>query len=122
VLVESWLARAARTRPDAVALETAGARMSYAQLDAAATSAARRLAARGARPGDRVALALPAGAAFVEALHGCLRLGAVAVPIDLRLPDGERAARAGGCAAVVDAPLDGAEDAGAAPTDRKSVV
>ena len=60
-------------------------------------------------PGDRVALALPAGAPFVEALHGCMRLGAVAVPIDLRLAEAERAARVEGCAAVVDAPLAGAE-------------
>ena len=45
-----------------------------------------------------MALALPAGAAFVAALHGCLRIGAVAVPVDLRLGEAERAeltARAG---------------------------
>ena len=59
------------------------------------------------RAGDRVALALPARAPFVEALHGCMRLGAVAVPIDLRLSEAERAARAEGCAAIVDAPLNG---------------
>jgi O-succinylbenzoic acid--CoA ligase len=110
VLVESWLARAARTRPRAVALEAGGAAMTYAELDAAATRAARRLAALGARPGDRVALALAAGAPFAEALHGCLRLGAVAVPVDLRLSAAERAARAGACAVVVDAPLEGAQD------------
>ncbi len=112
VLVESWLARAARTRPDAVALEAADATLSYAQLDAAATRAARRLSALGARPGDRVALALPARRPFVEALHGCMRLGAVAVPIDLRLAEAERAARCAGCAVVVDAPLSGAENSG----------
>jgi o-succinylbenzoate---CoA ligase len=111
VLVESWLARAARTRPRAVALEAAGVVHTYAELDDRATRAARRLGARGVRPGDRVAIALPAGAPFVEALHGCLRLGAVAVPIDLRLSAAERAARAGACAVVVEAPLEGAQDA-----------
>jgi O-succinylbenzoic acid--CoA ligase len=110
VLVESWLARAARTRPDTVALETAGGRLSYAQLDAAATRAARRLRALGVVPGDRVALELPARAPFVEALHGCMRLGAVAVPVDPRLSAAERAARVEGCAAVVVAPLDGPDD------------
>ncbi|MDX6676579.1 MAG: o-succinylbenzoate---CoA ligase [Solirubrobacteraceae bacterium] len=111
MLVESWLARAARTRPRALALETAdGIRSSYAELDAAATTAARRLSALGARPGDRVALALAAGLPFVEALHGCLRLGAIAVPIDLRLGAAERAARTRGCAVVVDGPLAGDED------------
>jgi O-succinylbenzoic acid--CoA ligase len=107
VLVESWLARAARTRPEATALETAGGTQTYAQLDAAATRAAHALGALGVMPGDRVALALPAGAPFVEALHGCMRLGAVAVPIDLRLSAKERASRVAGCAGVVEAPLDG---------------
>jgi len=109
VLVESWLHRAARARPDAVALDAPDGRLTYAQLDAAATAAARRLAALGARPADRVALALPAGAAFAVALHGCMRLGAVAVPIDLRLRANERAARTAGCAVVLDAPLAGGE-------------
>jgi O-succinylbenzoic acid--CoA ligase len=105
MLVESWLARAARMRPDTVALETPEGRRSYAQLDAAATRAARRLSALGVRRGDRVALALPARAPFVEALHGCMRIGAVAVPIDPRLSEGERTARVEGCAVVVNEPL-----------------
>ena len=113
MLVESWLARAARTRPEAIALQTAGATLDYAALDAAATRAARRLHALGVRAGDHVALALPARAPFAETLHGCLRLGAVAVPIDLRHTDDERAARCAGCAIVVDEPLEGAQDAGA---------
>ncbi len=45
-------------------------------------------------------------------LHGCLLLGAVAVPVDLRLAAPERAARAQGCAAVVDEPLDAPHTAG----------
>ena len=108
MLVESWLHRAARTRPDATALDTADGRFTYAQLDAAATRAAGALSELGVAPGDRVALALPAGAPFVEALHGCMRLGAVAVPIDLRLAEGERAARVEGCAVLVDEPPGGA--------------
>jgi O-succinylbenzoic acid--CoA ligase len=44
--------------------------------------------------------------AFAVALHACLRLGAVAVPVDLRLGEAERAARAATCAVTVDAPLD----------------
>jgi O-succinylbenzoic acid--CoA ligase len=110
VLVESWLARAARTRPHGAALRVAAGAVSYVRLDAAADRAARRLSALGVRPGDRVALALPARLELVEALHGCMRLGAVAVPVDLRLTSGERAARGAGCRAVVDAPLDGEQD------------
>jgi O-succinylbenzoic acid--CoA ligase len=117
MLVEAWLHRAARTRPDAVALRADDGALTYAELHDAATLAAQRLSALGVRPGDRVAIALPARRAFVETLHGCLLLGAPAVPIDLRLKPAERRARAAGCATVVDAPLDGFADAGAPLAD-----
>ena len=110
MLVESWLARAARTCPGTVALRADDHTITYAELDGAATLAARRLSALGVAPGDRVGIALPARAPFVETLHGCLRLGAIAVPIDLRLTAPERATRCDGCAAVVSAPLDGLYD------------
>ena len=91
VLVDAWLPRAAAARPDVPAVNA----LRYADLLARADAGARRLAARGARAGDRVGVALPAGEAFAVALHACLRLGAVVVPLDLRLPDDERARRAG---------------------------
>ena len=115
--VESWLRRAARLRPDHVALRADDGALTYAQLDAAATLAARRVGALGVGPGDRVGIALPARRAFVETLHGCMRLGAVAVPIDLRLRPDERRLRTGGCAAVVTEPLEGLADEGAPLTD-----
>ena len=108
--VQAWLPRAAERHRDATALVADGRTLSYAALLEAADAAARRLHARGARAGDRVGIALPPGAAFAVALHGCLRLGAVAVPVDLRLGEEERAARAAGCAVTVDAPLDGPEE------------
>src|ERR1700709_734046 len=117
MLVEAWLHRAARTRPDAVALRADDGALTYAELHGAATLAAQRLSALGVRPGDRVAIALPARRAFVETLHGCLLLGAPAVPIDLRSRPAERRARAAGCVTVVDAPLDGFADAGAPLSD-----
>jgi o-succinylbenzoate---CoA ligase len=95
--VEAWLSRAARTRPGAPAL---GA-LTYAQLHARAAAAARALSARGAAPGERVAIALPAGEEFAIALHACLLIGAAAVPVDLRAP----APPTGGAAVIVDAPL-----------------
>ncbi|HEX2104195.1 MAG TPA: AMP-binding protein [Solirubrobacteraceae bacterium] len=105
MLVDSWLRRAAERHPDRAAVN----RMTYAQLEREAARAARRLAARGVRPGERVGLELPAGEAFCVALHGCLLLGAVAVPIDVRLGAEERLAVARGVATVVDRPLDGDE-------------
>src|SRR5438309_397227 len=104
MLVEGWLARAARTRPGHGALETTGGHLSYAQLDTRARAAAGELAARGAGAGARVALALPTGLDFAVALHACLLLGAVAVPIDLRLGSAEQAPMLDGCDVLVGEP------------------
>ena len=101
MVVEGWLHRAARTRPriDAPSRAPTASR-SYAELHAAARAGARRFG-RGVGRGDRVAIALPPGLPFAEALHACLLLGAVAVPVDLRLADAERAHICDGAALVV---------------------
>jgi o-succinylbenzoate---CoA ligase len=115
VLVDAWLPRAAARHPDRPAINA----LTYAELDDAAAAAARRLAARGVRAGDRVALALPPGEALCVALHGCLRLGAVALPVDVRLRPEERLAIARGAATLVDEPLDrGPQDRAARLRDR----
>jgi O-succinylbenzoic acid--CoA ligase len=103
--VEAWLARAAATRPEHTALRTPRGDWSYARLHAAARAGAAELAARGAGRGERVAIALPAGLEFAQALHACLLLGAVAVPVDLRLAAAERAHIADGAAVRVEEPL-----------------
>jgi len=110
--VESWLQRAARTRTEAIALRAEDGVLRYGELHEAATLAAQRLGALGVTAGERVGIALPARRAFVETLHGCLLLGAVAVPLDLRLKPGERRARTRGCAAVICEPLEGLADTG----------
>jgi O-succinylbenzoic acid--CoA ligase len=81
VNVESWLARAARSHPDRLAVNT----LSYADLLARASALA-----AGLEPGQRVGIAIPPGEEFAVALHGTLLAGAVAVPIDLRSPERER--------------------------------
>ena len=106
VEVDAWLPRAAAAHPRRLAVGSLG----YVRLLAEAQSAARRLASRGVVAGDRVAIVLPPGEAFATVLHGCLLLGAVAVPLDPRLPEPERALRAGACAVLVDGPLQGDED------------
>src|SRR4051812_43243160 len=83
--------------------------MTYSQLEREAVRAARRLAGRGVRAGDRVGIELPPGDAFCVALHACLLIGAVAVPIDTRLGPDERMAVAREVASVVDGPLDDSE-------------
>jgi O-succinylbenzoic acid--CoA ligase len=105
MIVEAWLQRAAASAPTAIAVETQRGSCSYAQLHEHALTGAVELAARGAARGERVAIALPAGLDFAYALHACLLLGAVAVPVDLRLGERERAVVVEGAAVVVDEPL-----------------
>jgi o-succinylbenzoate---CoA ligase len=111
--VPAWLPRAAAVAPERPALEVPGAIFSYAELDARAAAGASALVADGVAPGDRVGLLMEPGEAFVVALHACLRLGAVAMPVDLRLGERERAAQTGSATLVVDAPLEGAAAGGA---------
>lgn len=101
MLVESWLARAARTRPEREAVNG----VTYAQLRERAAAGAGALADRGARSGDLIGIALPPGTPFAVALHAVWALGAVAVPVDPRLGEAERAHVARACRLVVDAPL-----------------
>jgi o-succinylbenzoate---CoA ligase len=107
MVVEGWLARAAAARPGQPAIQTPAGGLTYAELGSAAQAGAAQLTARGIAPGERVAISLPAGLDFVVALHACLTLGAVAVPVDLRLAAPERERIAAGCAAVVAEPLEG---------------
>ncbi len=101
MVVESWLARATRTRPQHEAVNG----ITYAELRARAAAGAGALAAAGAGPGDRVGIALAPGAEFAVALHAAWALGAVAVPVDPRLGPEDRAHVTAGCPLVVDAPL-----------------
>ena len=51
MILDNWLAQRAETSPDRTALLAGEAELSYAELEAEATKAARRLAARGVRRG-----------------------------------------------------------------------
>jgi o-succinylbenzoate---CoA ligase len=119
MIVDGWLSRAAATRPGGVALQTPQGAISYAELLAGASAGAAELTARGVGPGQRVAIALPSGIAFAQALHACLLLGAVAVPVDLRLTAAERDLVTSGAVALVEEPLSPAEDRREDSTARK---
>jgi O-succinylbenzoic acid--CoA ligase len=117
MLIEPWLTRAAVSRPERAAIETPDGSCSYAELHARAMAAAVILHERGTRVGERVALSLPAGLDFACALHGCLLLGAIAVPVDLRMSAAERARIADGADLHLEEPLGascGAQRAGEA--------
>ena len=67
-----------------VALIDGDRRLTYAALAGQVERVAGGLAARGVGPRDRVALLLGNGAPFVISLLACARLGAVAVPLNIR--------------------------------------
>jgi o-succinylbenzoate---CoA ligase len=103
MMLDNWLAQRAQTCPDRAALIAEGRRITYEELEAEATAAARRLAARGVRGGATVTLELPVGADYVVLLHALMKLGAIAEPLNTRLAPGEREAeleRAGPVLAV----------------------
>ncbi|MDO9406836.1 class I adenylate-forming enzyme family protein [Patulibacter sp.] len=93
-VVESWLLRAARRRPDHEALVGT----SYAALLREVDDVAARLWATGVRPGEPAGLQLGPGRPFVLALHALLRIGALVVPLDPRLAPAERDRRLTGVA------------------------
>ncbi|MEA2301763.1 MAG: o-succinylbenzoate---CoA ligase, partial [Solirubrobacteraceae bacterium] len=96
--VPGWLGRAAAAQPDRTAIETEAGSLTYAELDDAAAGV-------DLPAGARVAIALPPGLDFAVALHACLGAGAVAVPVDLRLAERERAVVCAGAGLVIDAPI-----------------
>jgi long-chain acyl-CoA synthetase len=82
----------ATRRPDHPALRWDGGAMTYRALASAVAEFAEHLAARGVRPGQRVALSIPNRPDFVVALLGGLTAGVTVAPLDILLKDDERAA------------------------------
>jgi acyl-CoA synthetase (AMP-forming)/AMP-acid ligase II len=83
------LDRAVERRGEDLALVAGARRLGYADLLARACGVARMLRARGVQRGDRVAVVLSNGAEFIEAFYGVLRIGAVFVPVNVRLAEPE---------------------------------
>jgi long-chain acyl-CoA synthetase len=106
------LADAASAHADRPALLFEGERISYGELNRRAAIAAAALEERGVRKDDRVALKLPNTPDYIAAYFGILRLGAVAVPLNVLLAQPEVATRleAASPTAFVDSPLPVAGD------------
>ncbi|WP_346764639.1 amino acid adenylation domain-containing protein [Rhodococcus sp. HNM0569] len=83
------LTRAAREHAESIALveDCAGRTLGYRELDAASHRWAHALVARGVRPGDVVAVAIPRSIDQFVAIHAVLKAGAAYLPIDTALPD-----------------------------------
>src|SRR3954471_6997784 len=95
MILDNWLAQRAETCPDRVALIAGGVELTYEELEAEATRAARRLAARGVRRGADVVITRPAGLDYVIAIHALMKLGAVVHPLNPGLTPAELEAEIG---------------------------
>ncbi|WP_313693586.1 class I adenylate-forming enzyme family protein [Halorarum halobium] len=73
--------------PDTVALvhDATGERVTYGELADRVAAAGNVLRSRGVEQGDRVCLFFPNELSYLSALFGAMRLGAVPVPINVRL-------------------------------------
>ncbi|GHK02288.1 o-succinylbenzoate--CoA ligase [Streptomyces sp. NPDC003753] len=81
----SWPARRARKTPHRTALIHGDRSVTYAELYERTTRLAHALRARGVRRGDRIAYLGPNHPAYLETLFAAGTLGAVFVPLNIRL-------------------------------------
>ena len=79
----------ARQLPDRPAVIQGDTRLTYAQVEAAASQVAAGLAARGFGPGDRIALTCPNIGYFPVVYFGILKAGATVVPLNVLLTERE---------------------------------
>lgn len=80
-----WLTHRTQATPNRVALLFGGQTYTYAKLDQMVRDMVGRLAAVGVGEGAHTAVLLPSGISFVVLIHALARLGAVFVPLNLRL-------------------------------------
>ncbi|GIG16675.1 hypothetical protein Cme02nite_50070 [Catellatospora methionotrophica] len=113
-VVDLFLDRARRS-PDATAVLSGAATLTYAELEAQSGALARWLSASGVGPGAIVALRLPSSPELAVAVLGVLRSGAAYLPLDPHAPEARAAdlvSRAGAVlrldSGAVAAALDGA--------------
>jgi len=87
-LITNWLAARAVADPDNTALVTDVERLTFRELRGRVDEVALSMARAGIRPGDRIGLRAT-GCRFVVCLHALSRIGAVAVPLNIRLTPSE---------------------------------
>ncbi|MCU0681424.1 MAG: amino acid adenylation domain-containing protein [Polyangiaceae bacterium] len=78
--------RAARARPEAIAVSCGDERLSYGELEARATRLARRLRAMGVGRDERVGVCLERTPRLIVALYAVLKAGGAYVPVEPTLP------------------------------------
>lgn len=80
-----WLTQTARANPDAEALTFGGNTITYAELSAQTDKIVAWLAAHQIKSGDHVGVLMNNRPEYVILIHALMRLGAVLVPLNVRL-------------------------------------
>ncbi|MBB4133176.1 non-ribosomal peptide synthetase [Xanthomonas sp. 3075] len=97
--LHALFAQQAALTPDAPAIVSQAATLSYAELLAQSQRLAQQLMAAGVHPGDRVAVVLPRSAQLIVAQLAVLHCGAAYVPLDAEHPGERLVELIGHCAA-----------------------
>ncbi|UGB02716.1 enterobactin non-ribosomal peptide synthetase EntF [Leclercia sp. G3L] len=85
--LSALVAEQAAKTPDAPALADAHHELTYCQMREQVVALANQLRARGVKPGDSVAVALPRSVFLTLALHAIVEAGAAWLPLDTGYPD-----------------------------------
>ncbi len=85
MLLPDWLTRCAENKPTHLAIQYDDIRLSFAELHSEASHLARQFASIGIGEGSRVALLAFNSLHFVTCVHALTRLGAILVPLNIRL-------------------------------------
>ena len=81
-LLQDLITARVEQHPDAAAIVSSDATVTYAELEARSNQVARMLREHGCRRGDRIAVLSPATSAAVVATLGILKADAICVPLD----------------------------------------
>lgn len=84
--VHAFVEEQARSTPDAIAVATASASISYRELDEHANALAHDLVTRGVEPGDLIGVHVPRSIDTITAFLAVLKAGAAYVPLDPTYP------------------------------------
>src|SRR5258708_37762021 len=90
-ILPNWLRQRAAISPERLAIVAGSERWTFRDLDRRADEAAWRLAELGVSEGSRLALLMRNGANFAALVHAASKLGAVLVPLNIRLTPAELA-------------------------------
>ena len=85
IVLPDWLTRCAENHPQRLAVQCDQVQWSFTELDRQASRIARQLITSGVHEGNRIALLAANGLAYVAFVHALTRLGAILVPLNVRL-------------------------------------